>query len=54
MLAIHKGVFGLNDAPRKWWLRVSSILVELGFERHPMCLGMFFLVGPTGVLAGVI
>ena len=43
LLLMRKGVFGLNDAPRKWWKKVSALLMELGFRQHTMCLGMFAL-----------
>eukprot|EP00975_Prorocentrum_lima_P063290 12890664-Prorocentrum_lima.AAC.1 len=51
---IRKGVFGLNDAPRKWWNTASSLLLSLGFVKHRMCLGMFVLYDVVGELAGLI
>ena len=33
---IKKGVFGLSDAPRQWYLRLNRALTELGWERNPM------------------
>ncbi|CAK9068068.1 Cys-loop ligand-gated ion channel (ELIC) [Durusdinium trenchii] len=33
---IRKGVFGLSDAPRQWYLRLNRALLEQGWERSPM------------------
>ena len=54
LLLILKGVFGLNDAPSKWWANVSKELVQIGFRKQRMCLGLFMLHSPEGVLSGVI
>ena len=34
--------------------KASALLVELGFVKHKMCLGMFMLYGSDGKLAGLI
>ena len=54
LLLILKGVLGSNDAPRKWWEKISKILVQVGFRKQRMCLGLFTLHSPAGVLSGVI
>ena len=36
---ILKGAFGLNDAPRKWWEKISKVLVQIRFRKQRMCLG---------------
>ena len=33
---VRKGVFGLSDAPRQWYLRLHRALTELGWTRNPM------------------
>ena len=33
LLLILKGVFGLNDAPRKWWEKISKVFVHIGFRK---------------------
>ena len=33
---VKKGVFGLSDAPRQWYLRLHRALSELGWERNFM------------------
>ena len=33
---VRKGVFGLSDAPRQWYLRLHRALTELGWERNVM------------------
>ena len=37
-LRILKGVFGLNSAPRKVSLKVSTVLVDLEVRKQRMCL----------------
>ena len=44
----------MNDAPRKWWETIPKIIVQIGFEKQRMCLGLFTLHSPAGVLGGVI
>ena len=54
LILIKKGVFGLNDAPRKWWTKVSETLISLGFKKQAMCIGMFLLYDQSGRLAGMV
>ena len=37
-----------------WWVKISTILVQIGFKKQRMCLGLFTLHSPAGVLGGVI
>ena len=53
LLLILKGIFRLNDAPRKWWHKISKVLVQVGFRKQRMCLGLFTLHSSAGVLSGV-
>ena len=54
LLLILKGVFGLYYAPRKWWEKISKVLVQIGLEKERMCLGLFTLQFSAGMLSGVI
>ena len=47
---ILKRVFGLNDAPRKWWEQISKVLVQIGFQKQRMLLGLLTLDSSAGVL----
>ena len=38
LIKILKGVFGLADAPREWWKRLSEVLAEQGW--HPMAVDL--------------
>ena len=53
LLLILKEVFGSNDAPRKWWEKISNLLVLIGFKKQRMCLGLFTLHLPDGNLSVV-
>ena len=39
--------------PRKWW-EISIVLVQVGFRKQRMCLGLFTLHSSAGVLSGVL
>ena len=43
---LGKGVFGLNGAPRKWWEKISNVLIP--------SLGWFTLHSPAVVLNGAV
>ena len=44
----------MNDAPRKWSEKMSKVLVQIGFRKQRMCLGLFTLHSSAGELNGVI
>ena len=44
---VLKGIFGLADAPREWWLRLSRCLQEHGWSRTLVDGAMWILWGPT-------
>ena len=54
LLLFPKGLFGLNDAPRKWWEKISKVLVQVGFRKQRLRLGLVTLHSSAGVLSGVI
>ena len=43
MARVRKGIFGLADAPREWWLRLSRSLADRGWERSQIDGAMWFL-----------
>ena len=51
---VRKGVFGLADAPRQWYLRLNRSLVGRGWCRSMMDAACWFLWSPSGELDGVI
>ena len=40
---LRKGIFGLADSPRRWYLRLHKSLTGLGFERSSVDAAMWFL-----------
>ena len=44
----------MNGAPRKWLEKISKVLVQIGFRKQRMCLGLLTLHSPAGALSGVI
>ncbi|CAE7237175.1 unnamed protein product [Symbiodinium microadriaticum] len=53
---VLKGIFGLADAPRQWWLRLARALEDRGWERSPLDQATWFLWDGPGhsKLLGVI
>ena len=43
---VLKGVFGLADAPREWWLRLDREMKLLGWERSALDGALWFLRKP--------
>ena len=54
LLLIMNGVFGLNDAHRKCSEKISKVLVQIGFRKQRMGLGLFTLHSPAGTLSGAL
>ena len=50
---LHKCVYGLSDASRRWYLRVKEEIVNLGGEVNQLDLGLF-LFHQNGKLTGLI
>ena len=51
---VRKGVFGLADAPRMWWLRLDRALTERGWRRGMMDGACWYLRGEKEELRGII
>ena len=51
---VVKGIFGLADAPREWWLRLSRTMDEHGWQRSILDQAMWLLWGKDAVGADVI
>ena len=55
LVKIKKGVFGLADAPRMWYLRLHRALSEAGWERCPLDYACWLLWSPDRItLEGMI
>ena len=44
----------MSGAPRRWWEKISKVLIQIGFRKQRLCLRLFTLHSPAGVLNGVI
>ena len=52
---LRKGIFGLADSPRRWYLRLHKSLDKLGWKRSMIDLALWYLWDDTGTkLEGVI
>ena len=54
LIELLKGVFGLKEAPRLWWLHFEQVLREAGFHPLRSATGVFVLRGSRGELVGVL
>ena len=53
MWRLNKTVYGLNDAPRQWYLRLKEIVINLGCKLSFIDNGLFML-HEKGLLVGLI
>ena len=55
-LRIHivKGVFGLKESPRLWWLKLRQALVDFGWEELTFATATFVLRGEDGTLCDML
>jgi hypothetical protein len=51
---LKKGIFGLSDSPRRWYLRLNKALQKLGWTRSNLDYALWFLWGNDCALKGVI
>lgn len=52
---LRKGIFGLADSPRRWYLRLHKSLDQLGWKRSMIDLALWYLWDETGTkLEGVV
>jgi len=54
LIKILKGVFGLADAPREWYLALDEALLEAGWVRMHGDLALWVLRGDNGEVEGLI
>ena len=51
---LRKGIFGLSDSPRRWYLRLHKSLEALGWKRSSIDSALWMLWSPTGECEGMI
>ena len=51
---VRKGVFGLADSPRRWYLRLHRSVTQLGWRRSQMDAAQWFLYDDKNQLQGVL
>ena len=54
LLELVKGVLGLKESPRLWWLKLRSCILEAGFEELKYVPGAFVLREPNGDVCGLL
>ena len=51
---LKKGIFGLADSPRRWYLRLHKSLTRLGWQRSIIDSAMWLLWSDSGELEGLV
>ena len=52
---LRKGIFGLADSPRRWYLRLHKSLTQLGWQRSAVDFALWYLWDSSGTrLEGVV
>ena len=51
---LKKAVFGLTEAPRRWWLRIRKDLLSLSWEEIPCLTATFILYDSAGRVCGLL
>ncbi len=54
ILKLKKPLYGLNDASRKFWLRVKNIFKELGLRKLDGDKAVYYMIGEKGDLEGMV
>ena len=49
-----KGIFGLADSPRRWYLRLNKSVTKLGWVRSELDAALWFLWSGDGTLDGML
>ena len=51
---MKKPLYGLNDASRKFWLKVKKLFAEIGLKRLEGCIAVYFMLNKEGNLDGIV
>ena len=54
LIQVKKGLFGLREAPRLWWLRARTVILEAGFTEVKACPATFVLHDDNGHIIGAL
>ena len=47
---LHRGLYGLKQDPRAWYLRINNYLREMGFQRSEVDHNPYFLTGEVPLI----
>ena len=54
VMKITKGLFGLGESPRLWYLAFRQVLLDLGFCELKLAVSVFVYFGKEGQLQGLV
>ena len=54
LVALVKGVFGLQESPRLWWLKMGEAFLEASFVALRFAVAVFVLRNGDGSLGGIV
>ena len=54
VLLILGNIYGLNDAPQRWWMKFDAVMTSIGFFRSTFDVCVNTLRGTAGNLGGYL
>ena len=54
VILILGNIYGLNDAPQRWWKKFDAVMSFIGFSRRTFDVCVCSLRGPAGNLEGIL
>jgi hypothetical protein len=50
MCLLRKAIYGPKQAPRAWYSRIDTYLVQMGFEKRDADLNLYFIIRGEDIL----
>ena len=54
MILILGTIYGLNDAPQRWWKKFDAVMSSIGFSQSMCDVCVYTLRGTAGNLEGIL
>ena len=54
VILIIGNIFGLNDAPQRWWKKFDAVMSSIGFSRSTLDVCVYSLSSTAGNLEGIL
>ena len=54
VIIILGNIYGLNDAPQRWWTKFDAVMTSIGFTRSTFDVCVYSLRSTAGSLKGIL